>query len=113
MRENGRNSVRTTVPDFAHLKQSCIGRAEKSCSSGDPANPAPAGEAFLTAIAVAKQQATRSFELRAALSLARLYQSTARLADAHAVLAGLRAGLGEPQRDRLADAGGSAISRAR
>ena len=33
----------------------------------DPANPAPAEEAFLTAIAVAKQQATRSFELRAAL----------------------------------------------
>ena len=33
----------------------------------DPANPAPAEEAFLTAIAVAKQQGTRSFELRAAL----------------------------------------------
>ena len=53
----------------------------------DPANPAPAEEAFLTAIAVAKQQATRSFELRAALSLAKLYQSTGRPADAHAVLA--------------------------
>ena len=53
----------------------------------NPANPAPAEEAFLTAIAVAKQQATRSFELRAALSLAKLYQSTARPADAHAVLA--------------------------
>ena len=44
----------------------------------DPANPAPAEEAFLTAIAVAKQQGTRSFELRAALSLAKLYQSTGR-----------------------------------
>ena len=53
----------------------------------DPANPAPAEEAFLTAIAVAKQQATRSFELRAALALAKLYQSTGRPADAHAVLA--------------------------
>ncbi len=53
----------------------------------DPANPAPAKEAFLTAIAVAKQQTTRSFELRAALSLAKLYQSTARPAEAHAVLA--------------------------
>ena len=53
----------------------------------DPANPAPAEEAFLTAIAVAKQQGARSFELRAALSLAKLYQSTARPADAHAVLA--------------------------
>jgi len=53
----------------------------------DPANPAPAGEAFLTAIAVSKRQATRSFELRAALSLAKLYQSTGRPAEAHAVLA--------------------------
>ena len=53
----------------------------------DPANPAPAEDAFLTAIAVAKQQATRSFELRAALSLAKLYQSTGRPAEAHAVLA--------------------------
>jgi predicted ATPase len=53
----------------------------------DSANPAPAEDAFLTAIAVAKQQAARSFELRAALSLAKLYQSTARRADAHAALA--------------------------
>src|SRR5271157_521306 len=53
----------------------------------DPSTPAPAEDAFLTAIAVAKQQATRSFELRAALSLAKLYQSTGRAADAHAVLA--------------------------
>ena len=53
----------------------------------DPANLAPAEEAFLTAIAVAKQQGTRSFELRAALALAKLYQSTGRPADAHAVLA--------------------------
>ncbi len=52
----------------------------------DPANPAPAEEAFLTAVAVAKRQGTRSFELRAALSLAKLYQSNARTADAHAVL---------------------------
>jgi len=52
-----------------------------------PANPAPAEEAFLAAIAVAKQQGTRSFELRAALSLAKLYTATARPAGAHAVLA--------------------------
>jgi predicted ATPase len=42
------------------------------------ANSAPAEDAFLTAIAVAKQQGTRSFELRAALALAKLYQSTGR-----------------------------------
>ena len=53
----------------------------------DPANPATAEDAFVTAIAVAKQQGTRSFQLRAALSLAKLYQSTGRPADAHAVLA--------------------------
>jgi predicted ATPase len=53
----------------------------------DPANPAPAEDAFLTAIAVAKQQGTRSFELRAALALAKLYESTARVVEAHAVLA--------------------------
>ena len=40
----------------------------------DPANTAPAEEAFLTAIAIARQQKARSFELRAALSLAKLYQ---------------------------------------
>ena len=53
----------------------------------DPANTAPAEEAFLTAIAIAQQQKARGFELRAALSLAKLYQSTGRAADAHAVLA--------------------------
>ena len=53
----------------------------------DPADSAPAEEAFLTAIAIAQQQKARSFELRAALSLAKLYQTTGRPADAHAVLA--------------------------
>ena len=52
----------------------------------DPANTAPAEDAFLTAIAVAQHQRARSFELRAALSLAKLYHSTDRSADAHAVL---------------------------
>jgi predicted ATPase len=53
----------------------------------DPANAAPAEEAFLTAIAIAQQQKARSFELRAALSLAKLYQSSGRAADAHTALA--------------------------
>ena len=53
----------------------------------DPANPAAAEDAYRTAIAVANQQGTRSFELRAALALAKLYQSTDRAVDAHAVLA--------------------------
>jgi class 3 adenylate cyclase/tetratricopeptide (TPR) repeat protein len=53
----------------------------------DPANTSPAEDAFLTAIAIAQQQKARSFELRAALSLAKLYHSTDRPADAHALLA--------------------------
>ena len=53
----------------------------------DPANTAPAQDALLTAIAIAQRQKGRSFELRAALALAKLYQSTGRVADAHAVLA--------------------------
>jgi tetratricopeptide (TPR) repeat protein len=54
---------------------------------GNPANPAPAEDAYRTAIAVAKQQGARSCQLLASLSLAKLYQSTARSAHAHAVLA--------------------------
>jgi predicted ATPase len=40
-----------------------------------------------TAIAIAQSQQARSFELRAALSLAKLYRAASRDADAHAVLA--------------------------
>ena len=53
----------------------------------EPADTVAAEEALQTAIAVARQQGTRSFELRAALALAKLYQSIGRPADAHAVLA--------------------------
>jgi predicted ATPase len=53
----------------------------------NPANTAPAEEALLAAIAVAQAQKAKSFELRAALSLGRLYQSIGRPGYAHAVLA--------------------------
>ena len=53
----------------------------------DPANPAQAEEAFKTSLAIAKQQGARTFELLASLALAKLYQSTDRLVEAHAVLA--------------------------
>ena len=43
--------------------------------------------AFKRAIDVARRQQTRAFELRAALSLAKLYQSCGSAADARAVLA--------------------------
>jgi class 3 adenylate cyclase/tetratricopeptide (TPR) repeat protein len=52
----------------------------------DPANPAPAEDAFRAAIAVAKEQGARSFELRAALALAKLYTATRRPVGAQAVL---------------------------
>ena len=52
----------------------------------DPANAATAEEALQTAIAVAQRQGTRSFERRAALSLAKLYQSIGRPDEAHAFL---------------------------
>jgi class 3 adenylate cyclase/tetratricopeptide (TPR) repeat protein len=49
--------------------------------------PAAAEDAFQTALVVAKEQGARTYELHAALALARLYQSTGRTSDAHAVLA--------------------------
>jgi hypothetical protein len=52
----------------------------------DPANSPQAEDAFTTALAIAKQQGARSFELLASLALAKLYQSTNRLVEAHAVL---------------------------
>jgi tetratricopeptide (TPR) repeat protein len=61
-------------------------RARGEMLMRDPANRALAEEALLTAIEVAKDQIARSFQLRAALSLAKLYQLTGRLADAHSVL---------------------------
>jgi predicted ATPase len=53
----------------------------------DPSNPGPAEEAFQTAVAIANQQGARSGGLRAALSFAKLYQSTGRPIEGHAVLA--------------------------
>jgi predicted ATPase len=52
----------------------------------DPANTAAAEQALQTAIAIAQSQKARSFELRAVLSLAKLYRAANRDADAHAVL---------------------------
>jgi predicted ATPase len=53
----------------------------------DPANAATAEQCLQTAIAIAKRQKARSFELRAAFALAKLYRAANRDADAHAVLA--------------------------
>jgi predicted ATPase len=53
----------------------------------DPANTAPAGEAFLSAIAIARQQKARSFELRAAMSMARLWRDQGKRDQARELLA--------------------------
>jgi class 3 adenylate cyclase/predicted ATPase len=71
----------------------------------DPANRAPAEEALHTAIAIAKQQGVRAFELRAALSLAKLDQSAGRQAEAHAVLAPTLEGFSpKPEMPEIAEA---------
>jgi predicted ATPase len=53
----------------------------------DPADTAAAEQSLQAAIAIAQSQKARSFELRAALSVAKLYRAANRDADAHAVLA--------------------------
>ncbi len=53
----------------------------------DPANTAAAEQSLHAGLAIAQSQKARSFELRAALSLAQLYRAANRDADAHAVLA--------------------------
>ena len=71
----------------------------------DPANTALAEDTLLTAVAIAQQQKARSFELRAALSLAKLYHSADRPADAHALLAsGLEGFLPTPGFPEIAEA---------
>jgi hypothetical protein len=53
----------------------------------NPDDVAPAEETYQTAIAIAKEQGARSYQLLASLSLAKLYQSTGRLVDAYSVIA--------------------------
>jgi hypothetical protein len=75
-------------PDLAQICDSLLHRIRgEILLKHDPANTAPAEEAFLAAIAVAQAQKAKSFELQAALALAKLYQSTGRPAYAYAVLA--------------------------
>jgi len=71
----------------------------------DRTDPAPAEDAFRTATAIAKEQGARSWGLRAALALAKLYRATARPADAHAVLAPALEGFSPtPQMPEIAEA---------
>jgi tetratricopeptide (TPR) repeat protein len=74
-------------------------------SHRNPLSFAPAEGALQTAVGIARQQGTRAFELRAALSLARHYQSTARPVEAHAFLApALEGFLPTPEMPEFAEA---------
>jgi hypothetical protein len=71
-----------------HLEDSFLHRLRgEILLKRDPTDAPPAEEALQTAIAIAKVKGARSYGLLASLSLAKLYQSTGRPAEAHAVLA--------------------------
>ena len=71
----------------------------------DPSNPVSPEAAFRTAIDVARRQSARSLGLQAALLLAKLYHSTGRPAEAHAVLApGLEGFSPTPEMPEIAEA---------
>jgi hypothetical protein len=70
-----------------------------------PGASVPAEEAFQTAIAIANGQGARGYALLASYSVAKLYQSTGRLADAHAVLAAALEGFAPtPEMPEIAEA---------
>jgi predicted ATPase/class 3 adenylate cyclase len=71
----------------------------------DPADLVAAEEAFRTAVEIAKQQGSRSFGLRTALVLAKLYQSAGRHAEACTVLTPALEGCAPtPEMPEIADA---------
>jgi tetratricopeptide (TPR) repeat protein len=76
VKDTGQNAFACTL----HCTQGQI------LSTSEFSNPGRAEQAFLTAIEIAKGQKTRSFELRAALGLANLYQRTCRPDYARSVL---------------------------
>jgi predicted ATPase/class 3 adenylate cyclase len=69
------------------------------------ADPTPVEEAYQRAIAISKKQGARTYELLASLSLAKFYQSTDRLVEAHAVLAPALEGFSPtPEMSEIAEA---------
>jgi predicted ATPase len=73
----------------------------------DPTNVAAAEQEFRAAIAIAQAQKARSFRLQAALGLAKVYQSTARPANAREVLASSLEGFKPtPEMPEIAEAQG-------
>jgi tetratricopeptide (TPR) repeat protein len=90
--ESALNLVNETVSEAEQTGQSWFdaelyrARGELLLQCGRPETTASEA-AFKHAIDVTRRQQTRAFELRSALSLAKLYQSSGRAADARAVLA--------------------------
>jgi predicted ATPase len=78
--EGWRNGIRWHEAELRRV------RGEALAFGADP-DPARAEAEFEAAIAIAREQGARAFALRAALSLAKLYQAANRPADAHAMLA--------------------------
>ena len=76
----------------------------------DPRETSLAEDAFREAITVAKKQGARSYRLQAALPLAKLYQSTGRPAEAHAILAPALEGF-SPTPEMPRDRGGAGAAR--
>ena len=98
--ESGRTGQRKFDADLHRIRGEILFKQ-------NPADFAAAEVALLTAIAVAQQQKARSFELRAALSLARLRRATGRIAAAHAVLGPALAGFAPtPEFPEIAEAQG-------
>ena len=95
---------RSTAPAIARSKRSCIGRAAKCCSSATPPTLRPRWKRSRP------PSPSRSSKARAARAtrrppLAKLYRSTGRPADAHAVLAPALEGFSPtPQMPEIAEA---------
>jgi SAM domain (Sterile alpha motif) len=86
--DQDRRSVDARDRDWRTLERRFPPSRSRRHSSQARSGQRPAGSgSIFRCHCVAQQQKARSFELRAALSLAKLYQSTGRAADAHAVLA--------------------------
>ena len=69
------------------MKQSCIG-CTGSCCCSRPSRTRPQAEAcFQQALDVARRQQAKSWELRAAMSLSRLWQQQGKRAEARELLA--------------------------
>jgi predicted ATPase len=75
------------IVDFNWRKESLHRIRGEILLKRDPADTASAEQSLQAAIAIAQSQKARSFELRAALSLAKLYHAANCDADAHVVLA--------------------------